>query len=192
MKTLATLYNLLQVNRKIEDVNVRLLYLKDVWGLEQTVIGELEGVSQSYVSKVIIAARKKVSRETLEDISLVWTPDEIKYIHMLPRDILPDIPAIAFINNILGVNPIHGFFDYMNTNTNARIAGLAWLGVMNKRLMQLFGKNQSTISMVSKRMTEGIMKVQRINRYDHVDVYKLTYKPRASNTNKFIKAGGQE
>jgi hypothetical protein len=190
METIKTLYNLLQINHKIEDVPIRYLYLKDVWGLEQTLIGELEGMSQSYVSKVIMNARKNIPRETYESaISDLFSPEEIQYIHMLPREILPDIPAIAFINNLLGVYPIHPFFDYIETTINARIAGLAWLGVMNKRIVEIFDKNQPTVSMIVKRQTDRIIKMERPNRYDKVTHYRLHehIKPYT----KFIKAGGQ-
>lgn len=190
MSTLKTLYNLLQINLKIEDTHIRLLYLKDVWGMEQTLIGECEGVSQSYVSKELIKAREYVSRETvLEQTKDLFSPEEIQYIHFLPREILPDVAAIAFINNILGVYPIHGFFDYIDTATNARIAGLAWLGVQNKHICKLFKKNQPTVSMVVKRSVDRVPSITRPSRYEPVKEYKLSHVPQ--ETKKFLLAGGQ-
>lgn len=191
MSTLKTLYNLLQVNRKITDTGMRLLYLKDVWGLEQAVIGELEDVSQSYVSKEIIKTRKIVSRETLElETNELWSPEEIQYIHFLPREILPDIAAIAFINDILGYHPIHPFFDYMDTGANARIAALAWLGVMNKRLVEMFKKNQPTVSMIVKRSIGRVSTIERPTRYLPVSEYRFYNKDNIKST-KFLLAGGQ-
>lgn len=192
MKTIETLYNLLQVNRKIEDHYIRYMYLKDVWGLEQIVIGKLEGVSQSQVSKEILVARKNISPSNFKLVTKdLWSPEEIHYIHMLPREILPDIVAIAFINNILGVHPVHGFFDYMDTTVNARIAALAWLGVMNKRLVELFHKNQPTISMIVKRNMDRIITIQRVARYEQANDYKLKESSlEPYSITKFDLAGG--
>lgn len=189
MEIMQTLYNLLQVNLKIEDQHTRYLYLKDVWGLEQIVIGQLEGVSQSQVSKVLLVARKEISFDELwERTNILWTGDEIKYIQMLPREILPDIPAIAFINNILGIYPNHGFFDYLDTAINARIVGAAWLGVMNKRLIEIFGKNQSTISMLVKRSIDRIPDIKRAARYEQVTEYR--FKPQVRPQKPFTVTGG--
>jgi hypothetical protein len=160
--------------------------------LEQSTIAELEDVSQSLVSKKLQEARKNVPRETLAfETSELWSDNEIKYIHMLPREILPDMVAIAFINNILGVYPVHGFFSYLDTSPNARIVALSWLGVQNKRLMEIFNKNQSTISMIVKRSTNKIINIQRVARYESVENYKLENEPKPVLTKKFLLAGGQ-
>lgn len=191
MEPLQTLYNLLGINRKIENDLERYLYLKDFWGMEQSLIGKCEGVSQSYVSKMLIKARETVSRETLAKLEDdLYTPEEVQYIQYLPREVLPDIPAIAFINNILKVYPQHGFFSYLDTALNSRIVGLAWLGVQNKHICKLFNKNQPTVSMIVKRSLEKMPAIIRPARYEHVDEYRLLPKPKKYNN--FTLAGGQE
>ena len=45
MNTIATLYQLLNIRQKIVDRDLRLLYLKDVWGLPQKLIAECEQTS---------------------------------------------------------------------------------------------------------------------------------------------------
>jgi hypothetical protein len=188
METVKTLYNLLQINIKIENTHIRFMYLKDVWGLEQSLIGELEGVSQSYVSKVIIEGRKTVSRETfIHATERLFTGEEIKFIQYLPRVILSDMQCLAFIQDILGIKPLHPFFINYTTSENIRIAALATLGIQNKRLMEIFKKNQPTISMVVKRNGDRVLGMDRSNRYD----VELDYRFEVQKTEfTFKKAGG--
>jgi predicted DNA-binding protein (UPF0251 family) len=190
MQTTRTLYNLLNLSSKIENLHIRLMYLKDVWGLEQTFIGELEGVSQSYVSRELIEARKKVSRETfIQATEMLFTGDEIKFIQYLPREILSDMQCLAFIQDILGINPLHPFFMNYTTSENVRIAALASMGIQNKRLMEIFNKNQPTVSMIVKRSMERAIAMERTNRYD----VELNYRFEAPKLKfTFRKAGGIE
>lgn len=189
MQTLKTLYNLLQINHKIEDLHVRMLYLKDIWGMEQTLIGELEGFSQSYISKELIIARQKVLKDTfIQQTSNLYTAQEVQYVQMLPRSIIGDMQVLAFIENVLGVTPIHPFFNHYDTPMNIRIAALASLGIQNKCLMVMFDKSQPNISMMVKRYSQKTIETQRDNRYDKIPEYKLKEKSQLFN---FIKAGGQ-
>jgi hypothetical protein len=188
METMKTLYNLLNINTKIESLHIRLLYLKDVWGLEQTLIGELEGVSQSYVSRELIEARKIVSRETfIMETERLFTSEEIQFIQYLPREILSDMQCLAFIQDVIGVKPLHPFFTNYETSANLRIAALASLGIQNKRLVEIFNKNQPTVSMVVKRGLDRATTMERSNRYDKEMNYKF-----AVQKTEFIfrKAGG--
>ena len=188
MGTINTLYNLLQIDRKIEDTHIRFLYLKDVWGLEQSVIGELEGFSQSYISKELRAARAYVSRETfIQATENLFTSDEIKFIHQLPREILPDMVCIAFIENLLGIKPVHPFFDFYDTSDNVRIAALAYLGIQQTRLVQIFKKNQTTISMIVKRSMDRVLEMERLNRYEQTMDYRFEIVPQQYT---FKLAGG--
>jgi hypothetical protein len=188
MEKLQTLYNLLQVNLKIENTHVRLLYLKDVWGMEQSLIGECEGYSQSYVSKEIIKARKNVTRETMiQETEQLWSAEEIQYLQFLPREVIEDIPVLAFIENILGVVPLHPFFQYIDTSEQVRIAALSSLGIQHKRLQTLFHKNQSTISMVVKRSQERALAIERPHRYEKTATYVFAMQ---ESPFTFKKAGG--
>ena len=191
LETLKTLYNLLQVNNKIENHRIRFLYLKDVWGMEQSLIAELEGVSQSYVSRELIEVRKTVSRETFEELTKdLYTPEEIEYIQRLPREIIKDMPVLAFIEDILGVHPTHPFFTIFDTSVGIRMAALSSLGIQNKCLMKLFGKNQSTTSMTVKRYAKRALELERLNRYEQVERYVFQYQK--SVYGNFRKAGGIE
>jgi hypothetical protein len=188
MQTLQTIYNILQVNRKIENFHIRIMYLKDVWGMEQSLIAECEGISQSYVSKELMRGYEIVPRETfLAETNDIWTVQEIEFLHRLPREVIKDIPVLAFIEDILKVHPNHPFFVHVDTPTNLRIAALISLGIQNKRLMVLFDKSQPSISMYGKRYTQRILEMERTNRYDQIGKYTLS---QVAYPKKFTKAGG--
>lgn len=194
MNTITTLAHLLRINHKLPTENLRFTYLKEVWGLEQKVIAEMEGCSQQLVSKVLVRARKQITEVELFNLSqLEFTPDEIKYIQMLPREILKDVECIAFINNILGIDVVHPFFMHFDYNDNLRIAALASLGVQNKRLMTLFNKSQPSVSMNVKRFMERATTLERNVRYDNYPNYVLSPIRRKNPlySQLFIKAGGQ-
>jgi hypothetical protein len=191
METVKTLYNLLQMNNKIPNHLTRFMYLKDVWGLEQTAIAKMEGVSQSFISRELINARKTVSRETFEkETKDIYEPEEILYIQNLPREIINDMQVLAFIENILGVKPIHPFFNILSTSEGVRMAALSSLGIQNKRLMELFKRNQTAVSMNVKRHMERAMNLERPNRYETVQRYVFSYQ--APLYEPFKKAGGIE
>ena len=52
--TIVSLYNLLGINQKIQERYLRLLYLKESWGLPQKVIAQCEGIAQPSISRVQI------------------------------------------------------------------------------------------------------------------------------------------
>jgi hypothetical protein len=191
VKTTQTLYNLLGINNKIKDVPTRYLYLKDVWGLEQNDIADIEGVSQSQVSKVLLQARKgSVVPPVLE-----FGSDEIKYLQFLPREIILDSQLVAFVENILNYEVDHQFFQFFLQNDNIRIAALASLGIQNKKLQQIFKKAQSSVSMNIKRNTKRALELERPNRYEVMSSYSIVpretkEKPKQEKP-KFLLAGGQ-
>lgn len=155
------LCNLLGINRKIQDQITRVKYLREVWGLDQNTLAECEGLSQSSISKIL-----QEGRFIQLDFVLDFEPSEIETLQRLPREIIPDIPLIAFVNNVLKLNPHHTFYMGFGENVNWRIAGLSSLGIQNKHLEKLFGKKQATISMIIKRNIDKVLKTERMQRYD--------------------------
>lgn len=167
MHTIATLYHLLQVRQKITDQDLRLLYLKDVWGLPQKLIAECEGVSQATISRLLQEAREKTGQTALVNASSIqFTGEEIAYIQALPRDVIKDAPLIAFVNNILNLNVYHSFYSGFVHNDQIRIAALSLLGIQNKHLEKLFKKSQPTVSMIIKRYKTKAEAIERSVRYE--------------------------
>lgn len=188
MEPIQTLYNLLGINLKIPDENVRLLYLKDVWGLEQTVIGELEDKSQSYISKTLVSARKSIPQQVFDiQTENLFSAAEIEYLQFLPRSIVMDLPILSFIKDVLQVEPIHPFFIFYDDAVNVRIAALSSLGIQHKCLQKLFGKSQPTISMIVKRNRNKAITFERANRYEKQSDYKLKPKKYVS---PYLMSGG--
>ena len=187
--TVQTLYNLLSIQSKIQNEPLRLLYLKDVWGLEQAAIGECEGRSQSYISKELIKARQSIPHQDFLNASEIqWTADELKYIQFLPREIITDVQVIAFINDVLGVEILHPFYMHFNHAIDIRIAALYSLGIQNKRLVQIYNRKQSSVSMIVKRSTEKALTLERNNRYDSTADFVISQQRK--HQNKFTLAGG--
>jgi hypothetical protein len=187
--TIVTLYNLLGINQKIPKLKTRLMYLKEVWGLDQIAIGEMEGISQSYVSQLILKGKETISNEKyIAATDIQWSAEEIQYLQMLPREIISDIGVIAFINDILGVDVIHPFFQHYDYAINWRIAALGSMGIQNKKLVQIFKKSQPAVSMIIKRSHVKANSIQRENRYHKSGDYRLSPQP---YKRKFILAGGQ-
>lgn len=167
MNTIATLYHLLNVRQKIADRDLRLLYLKDAWGLPQTIIAECEQTSQAAVSNMLREARMKINPKDLTNASAIqFTPDEIAHIQSLPRDVIKDAPLIAFVNNILNLEVMHPFYSAFAKNDQIRIAALSLLGIQNKHLEKVFKKKQSTVSMIIKRYKDKAEAIERSTRYD--------------------------
>ena len=188
MNKIQNLYNLLQINIKLEDPFIRILYLKDVWGLDQQTIAECEGVSQSYISRELLKARKIHDENTILELTHnLFSGEEIQYVHMLPREILNDIECIAFITDILKLHPYHPFFQFYETPINLKIAALASLGIQNKHIVALYNKPQSTVSMNIKRQSSIVENIKRDNRYEKIAEYR--FKQNALPFT-FIKAGG--
>jgi predicted transcriptional regulator len=174
---------------------LRLLYLKDVWGLDQGTIAELEHISQPNVSRQIKKARESKSAENM---ILDFTAEELKFVQSLPRDIISDMQLIAFYNNILKLRISHPFFSSVGNIDQLRICALASLGVMNKKLEKMFNKTQATVSMIIKRNSEKAAKVNRPMRfdtsssvYDIEKIYPVNVIPPTPVSKKFTLAGGQ-
>jgi hypothetical protein len=166
-----------------------MLYLKEVWGLDQKTIAALERCSQQQVSKQILIAKKGIPHDTVvAALDFTWSIDEIRYIQFLPREIIKDIEVVAFVNDILGVTVQHPFFEHYDYNASIRIAALGRMGIQNKHLVSLFKKPQPTISMTIKRVTEERLSVERPQRYDSTAPYYLAPQKYKSS---FILAGGQ-
>lgn len=167
MNTIATLYQLLNIQQKITNQDLRLLYLKDVWGLPQKLIAECEQTSQAAVSYMLRGAWMRISPKDLANASAIqFTPDEIAHIQSLPRDVIKDAPLIAFVNNILNLDVMHPFYSAFAKNEQIRIAALSLLGIQNKHLEKVFKKKQSTVSMIIKRFKEKAEAIERSTRYD--------------------------
>lgn len=167
MNTIATLYQLLNIQQKITNQDLRLLYLKDVWGLPQKPIAECEQISQAAVSYMLREARIKISPKDLTNASAIqFTPDEIVRIQSLPRDVIKDTSLVAFVNNILNLEVLHPFYSAFAKNDQIRIAALSLLGIQNKHLEKVFKKKQSTVSMIIKRFKNKAEAIERSTRYD--------------------------
>jgi transcriptional regulator len=187
MSTIKTLSNLLQINNRIKDQQLRMLYLKECWGLSQEVIADMEDCSQQWVSSQIIKGRMNPQQVIEDTLDLQFSIDEIRYIQFLPREIIKDIEVIAFVNNILGLEVYHPFYQHYDHVANMRIAALAGLGVQNKHLERMFKKTQSGVSMIVKRMTPKL-NIERGNRYDSTAPFQIGVQKRKTN---FLLAGGQ-
>lgn len=187
MSTIKTLSNLLSIHVKIANEQLRMLYFKECWGLDQKTIADIEGCSQQQVSAQILKARMNPSQVISNALDVQFTVDEIRYIQFLPREIIKDIEVIAFVNNVLGLEVYHPFYQHYDHVNNLRIAALAGLGVRNKYLERMFKKSQSGISMVIKRMAPKL-NVERPNRYDSTAPFQLAVQKRKNN---FLLAGGQ-
>lgn len=165
--TMPLIYNILGINRKIPYQPLRIKYLRDVWGLEQTIIGECEDMSQSSVSKMLLEMKFIPKKDIDEVIELTeFAPDEIETLQRLPREMIKDVPLIAFVNNILVLNPHHSFYTGFAANMNIRIAALSSIGIQNKLLEKMFHKTQPSISMIIKRNTAQALNVERYQRYE--------------------------
>lgn len=193
--SIKTLYTLLGIKSKIEDQHTRLLYLKDVWGLDQGTIADLEFLTQPNVSRYIKKARETKSAK---DMILDFTAEELKFVQSLPREIITDMQLIAFYTHILKLRISHPFFANLSDDS-LKISALASLGIMNKKLEELFGKSQAAVSMIIKRTTERSANVQRSMRFDTESTVYEIEKIIPNNkiipvqvTKKFTLAGGQE
>lgn len=192
MKAIHTIYNLLAINSKIKDQHLRYKYLKDVWGIDQNTIGEIEGVGQSTVSRILNEAKIIVAPSKMREIRAIqFEPHEIKSIQLLPRAIIKDAQVIAFIENILNIYPIHSFYGTFENDTSIRIAALSSLGIQNKKLVELFDRSQPAVSMIVKRNKTKAERIERFNRFDATT--NLVFKKVGVNTqSKITLAGGQE
>lgn len=189
MNQIATMYNLLGIRQKLQDQKLRILYLRDVWGLSQALIGECEGIkSQSNTSRLIKEAQMYYGTTDIKNTAAIqFQPEEIKYIQMLPRTIINDTQIIAFVNNILGINVVHPFYSVFNHNANVRIAALSDLGIRNKQLQIIFKKTQPSISMIIKRNIQRSREIERVSRYDQTALFRI--EPQVYKQS-FIMAGG--
>jgi hypothetical protein len=185
--TIKTLSNLLQINNRIKDQQLRMLYFNTAWGLNQAAIADIEGCSQQHVSAQIIKGRMNSSKLIEDTLDLQFTVDEIRYIQFLPREIIKDVEVVSFVNNILGLEVYHPFYQHYDHVASMRIAALAGLGVQNKHLERMFNRSQSGVSMIIKRY-QTKLDVERPNRYDATAPFQLAVQKRKTN---FLLAGGQ-
>lgn len=183
-----TLYNLLGINNRLPMESHRLLYLKDKWGLDQKIIGEMEGKSQAYISIALRKARENVNIGEYEQATnFKWESYELKQVQFLPRDMLSDPQAMAFIVDLLGVQVSHPFFNFYTHNPNTRMIALYSMGIQQKKLVEIYKKNQSTIAMQVKRGSDKVSSIEFTGRYDNTAPYIIVEK---KEPNKFIQAGG--
>lgn len=187
MNRLLTLAEMLNIRLKLPDDNTRLLYLRDVWGMEQDDLATHLGKSQSYVS---ITLKKARAERGTTPIEIEWEPDELKLIQFAPRELFTDNEVAAFIIDILQLEVNHPFFNFHNYSESVRIPALHSLGIRQRRLMEMFNKKQSTLSMFLKGAS--VQNFERTGRYDKTANY--TFKTRVKKTihdkPKFIQAGG--
>jgi hypothetical protein len=187
MNNIKTLSNLLGIHNKIPDQQLRMLYLKECWGLDQNTIADIEECSQQHVSNQLIKARMNSSKVINDTLDVQFTIDEIRYIQFLPREIIKDVQVVAFVNNILGLEVYHPFYQHYDHVNNLRIAALSSLGIQTKHLQSIFKKPQSSVSMTAKRYSDKL-DVERPNRYDSTAPFRLSVQKRKTN---FLLAGGQ-
>lgn len=186
MKPIVTLYNILGINRSIEDKHLRLLYLKEVWGLPQHLISECEGIGQPTVSQTLKEAYfKHGSGDITELKEITYTEEEIKSIQLLPRTIIKDLQVMSFVNNILGIEVDHPFYEKLNTTL--RIVALNSLGVQQKHIAKIFNRTQSSISMTIHRTNENVLDREFYYRDKLMHTFK--FKPKKQQTT-LIQAGG--
>lgn len=192
MNDIQNLYTLLNIRQKLGSQDLRILYLKDVWGLDQQVIAELEGISQSLVSRKITEGRRQFTRPDIQNLnaSIDWTIEELLFLQQLPREIIKDIPLVSFIIYILGIKLTHPFY-FLYDNDNVSMAALHSLGIQNKRIQELFKKTQPTVSMAVKRNLDRALKIEKDTRYSfnitNIKLEKLQAK-QITNLNKFTIA----
>lgn len=181
---------MLGMNHKLPDKHVRVLYLKEVWGIPQALIGECEELKQSSISRIIKEAKIKCNIQDIRLLSLQdFDSDDIKKLQSLPREILTDIQLISFVQNILGMNVLHPFYEYFYGGHKIRITALAALGIQQVHLEKLFNKSQSTISTMVKNTNEKDIKQERDMRYNITESLKIV--PR-ENPNPFIVVSGSQ
>lgn len=188
MSTIKTISNLLGIHIKIPDTSLRVMYYVEKWGLSQETIGEMEGCSQQRISVYYQKAHINSPRNIEKALDIHFTVDEIRYLQFLPREIIKDLQVIAVVNNLLGLEVYHPFYQHFEHTVNMRIGALASLGVRNNHLQKLFNRSQTGISMLVKRFGDKI-NLERPNRYDSTATFSLGLQKRKTN---FLLAGGQE
>jgi hypothetical protein len=155
MNTIVLMYHTLNIRTKIEDDGMRLMYLKDVWGLPQSHIAFCEGLSQSRVSRNLLAARKKFGViDVKAETAVQFTPKEIMELQKLPREELSDVQLVSFVHHILDLEVNHLLYKMMNHNVRYRAPSLCALGIQQKHVAALFKQTPSSISIMMKRRGE--------------------------------------
>jgi predicted transcriptional regulator len=184
MSKLLDLAELLNLRFKLPEESLRLLYLRDVWGLEQSELAKYVGKSQGYIS---VHLKKTRTKRGAIPFTIDWEVDELKMIQFLPRELLTDNQVIAFFMDILQLDINHPFFNFYNHPERNRILALHSLGVRQKRIVELFTKTQPAVSMMIN--SQSLKEHEQVGRYDKTAKY--TFKPRVEvPKNKFIPAGG--
>lgn len=177
MDSIQVLYTILNIRQKIQDQSLRVLYLKDTWGLEQSHIAKLEGCVQSTISRMLADSRKKNKTAEMEKakFSIRWTLEELKGIQELPREILPDFPLVVFVEDILELEIDHPFYKMLRPTVIMRMASLSFLGVQNKHIQRIYNKTQPTVTMAIKRNMQSVRRAERDTRYNFVN-YNMSFK----------------
>ena len=145
------MYQTLGIRDKIKDDGLRLLYLKEVWGLPQLLMAECEGLSQSKVSRNLKAARKHFGEINVKDETLLdFTPEEIKQLQEYPTDILSDVQLVTFVHHVLDLEVHHLLYTMMTRNVKFRIPALCSLGIQQIRVAELLNRTQASVSQMMK------------------------------------------
>jgi hypothetical protein len=110
---------------------------------------------------------------------------DLRALHELPREVLPDITLIAFVQDVLKLDSWHVFYQWYGTPSQ-RMAALHHLGMKNLRIAQIFGKTSGTVSMAVKRFYTKTINLERPKRYESFE--HLTIKEQAYET-KQTKGG---
>lgn len=189
METIVTIYNQLGINRKIDDRLLRMLYLKEIWGLPQTLIAACEGdsIDQPAVSRFLKDARLKYGAGDITNLQAIeFDVDEIKSIQLLPRELLTDVQCVAFVQHILGLDVMHHMFGFNGWKETTKIAALSALGIQQNHLSRIFNKSTAAISITVARKKEKELINNRF-RYDINQSYALAKK---KTKTAFTKAGG--
>jgi hypothetical protein len=149
------MYYTLGIPIKIPERGLRLIYLKDVWGLPQSLVGECEGLSQTRVSIRLKEAREKYKGVDIKaEIDIKFTPKEIKALQDYPNDVLTDVQLVSFVEHVLEIEVNHLFYQMMNQNKGFRMSALASLGMQQNHVSRIFKKIPSTISLLMAKRGE--------------------------------------
>lgn len=165
---LKAIYNAVRLKDKIENEHQRLLYLSQVWGLQQLDIADIEGISQPQISRVIGV----VKQYGVEIPKPVFTDLDLQRLHDLPREVLSDIALISFVQDVLKLDSWHVFYQWLGTPSQ-RMAALSTIGIKNMRIAEIFGKTSGTVSVATKRFQKQVSLVERPNRNKAYELLKI-------------------
>lgn len=193
-KAIHVFYKGFHIKEKLADENVRLLYLRNIWGLDQKTIGELEGVGQSVISRRLQYAKKIGVPEYkfLQDVNNLILLEDLKQIHGMDRSAVKDIELFAFAHDLLGFEIDTTFYRLKRKELRDRRAvSLVKLGVQQKRVAQAVGITQGAVSMATRRVTEKQLNFEFPDRYiSYHSMKTLANSQHNQLAPKIIAAGG--